>query len=98
MAKWRWYLTIAAVRQYMDLAGLCGPLEESNPDFIRAEEELGQLSLDSTAAQTPLSDSCAAIYRGKVTIGGKRVRIECTVMEQPNKDGGLPQLLRVRRK
>lgn len=35
---WRWYLTIAAVRQYMELAGLHGAMEDSNPDFQRAQE------------------------------------------------------------
>lgn len=34
---WRWYLTIAAVRQYMELAGLTGELEDDNPDFLRAQ-------------------------------------------------------------
>ena len=33
---WRWYITIAAVRQYMDLAGMTGPMEDSNPDFVAA--------------------------------------------------------------
>ena len=93
--KWRWYLTIAAVGQYMQLAGLRGPLEDGNPDFLRAEKELGELSLTAKPARTAETRSGAAFYRGKVTIAGKRRRIECTVMPIPRKEGALPQLLRV---
>lgn len=92
---WRWYLTIAAVRQYMTLAGLRGPLEMSNPDFARAQEELGELSLTANLARTPEKKSGALTYRGKVTIAGKRRRIECTVMPQGREEGDLPQLVRV---
>lgn len=92
---WRWYLTIAAVRQYMELAGLRGPLEETNQDFVLAQDELGELSLTAKPARTAETKSGAVIYRGKVTIGGKRRRIECTVMPIPRTEGQLPQLLRV---
>lgn len=40
MTAYRWYITISAVRQYMALAGLRGPLTDDNPDFVRAEREL----------------------------------------------------------
>ncbi len=92
---WRWYLTIAAVRQYMDLAGLRGKLEDDNPDFVRAQEALGELSLTAKPARTAETKSGAVIYRGKITIAGKRRRIECTVMPIPRVEGELPQLLRV---
>lgn len=92
---WRWYLTIAAVQQYMELAGLTGPLEDSNPNFLRAQQELGELSLTAKPAATAETKSGAVIYRGKVTINGKRQRIECTVMPIPRVEGKLPQLLRV---
>lgn len=95
---WRWYLTIAAVRQYMTLAGLRGPLEETNPDFRAAQDALGELSLTTKPARTAETKSGAVIYRGKVTIHGKRRRIECTVctvMPIPRTEGALPQLLRV---
>jgi hypothetical protein len=77
-----WYLTIAAVRQYMELAGLRG-------------DALGELSLSAKPARTAETKSGAVIYRGKVTIAGKRRRIECTVMPIPRVEGQLPQLLRV---
>jgi hypothetical protein len=96
--KWRWYLTVEAIRQYMQLAGLTGPLERTNPDFARAEDELGELSLTAKPARTAEARSGALTYRGKVTIAGKRRRIECTVMPMPRQEGALPQLLRVRLK
>lgn len=92
---WRWYITIAAVRQYMELAGLRGELEETNPDFVAAQNALGELSLTAKPARTAETKSGAVIYRGKVTIAGKRRRIECTVMPIPRTEGNLPQLLRV---
>jgi len=95
MAAWRWYLTIAAVRQYMVLAGLSGELEDDNPDFLAAQNALGELSLTAKPARTAETESGAVIYRGKVTIAGKRRRIECTVMPIPRTEGKLPQLLRV---
>jgi len=92
---WRWYLTVAAVRQFMQLADLYGPLEMDNPDFVRAQEILGELSLTAKLARTPASTSGALTYRGKITIGGKRRRIECKVMPQGRAEGDLPQLVRV---
>ena len=92
---WKWYLTIAAVRQYMALAGLRGELEDDNPDFLQAQNELGELSLTAKPVIGKDTASGAALYRGKVTIHGKRRRIECTVMPVPRVEGSLPQLLRV---
>lgn len=92
---WRWYITIAAVRQYMTLAGLSGELEDDNPDFLTAQNALGGLSLAAKLVEGKNTESGAVIYRGKVTIGGKRRRIEYTVMPMPRTEGDLPQLLRV---
>lgn len=94
-AEWRWYLTISAVRQYMQLAGLSGPLEPDNPDFVRAERELGAYSLTARAANKSTA-SGAEIYRtGNVTVGGRKMRLEFTVMPAPRREGDKPQLLRV---
>ena len=95
--KWRWYLSIAAVRQYMDLAGLRGPLEDDNHDFAQAQEALGELSLTAKVATTAsdATKSGGVVYRGKVTIHGKRRRVECVVMPWPREEGKLPQLVRV---
>jgi len=70
--RWNWYITIAAVEQYMHLAGLRGPLEDSNPAFLHAQDVLGELSLTATLARTPPSRSGALTYRGKVTLHGNR--------------------------
>jgi len=79
----------------MDLAGLRGELEDDNPDYVRAMEALGELSLTAQPVVGKDTQSGAALYRGKVTIAGKRRRIECTVMPIPRSEGSLPQLLRV---
>jgi len=96
--KWHWYLSVEAVRQYMSLAGLRGELEDENPDYRAAMDDLGELSLTAKLARTPPSKSGALTYRGKVNIQGKRRRIECTVMPHRREEGDLPQLLRVRLK
>lgn len=98
--RWEWYLTIAAVRQYMALAGLSGEMEERNPDFVRAQNELGEYSLTSRPVIGKNTESGAAIYRtGQIVLNGRnRVRLEFTVMPVPRAEGGLPQLIRVTRK
>lgn len=50
--KWKWYVTIAAVRQWMELTGGSGPLEDTNPDFVWAQNELGDFSLMAKLAPT----------------------------------------------
>jgi hypothetical protein len=97
MATWKWYITIAAVRQWMTLTGRAGDLEDDNPGFIDAQNELGDLSLTATLAldASEKQRNGASIYRGKVTVKGKRVRAECTVMPPLRSEGPLPQLVRV---
>lgn len=96
MQRWRWYLSIAAVRQYMEIAGLRGELEDNNPDFVRAQNELGAVSLTATPADAPPSDSGGIIYRPWVHIHGRRTRLELTVTPAGRSEGDLPQLVRVR--
>jgi hypothetical protein len=93
--KWRWYLTVAAVRQFMELTGRRGDLEDDNLEFVAAQNELGELSISAKPARTAETKSGAVVYRGKITLRGKRQRVECTVMPIPRKEGALPQLLRV---
>jgi hypothetical protein len=95
---WRWYITIAAVRQYMELAGLRGELEDHNPDFVRAQNDLGEHSLTARVVRGKDSASGAIVYRteGKTTLpNGRKTRLEFTVMPIPRKEGAMPQLLRV---
>ena len=96
--KGNWYLSIAAVRDYMSICGLSGPLEETNVDFLKAIGDLTQLSLSARLADTAKTQSGASIYRGKVTIRGLRQRIECPVQDAVREEGELPQLVRVRLK
>ncbi len=95
MTKWKWYLTIAAVRQYMDIAGLKGECELENQDFVAAQNALGDLSLTATPADTPPTRSGGIIYRCWTHLRGRRQRLELTVMPAPRDEGSLPQLVRV---
>jgi hypothetical protein len=81
----------------MTLTGRAGDLEDDNPGFIDAQNELGDLSLTATLAldASEKQRNGASIYRGKVTVKGKRVRAECTVMPPLRSEGPLPQLVRV---
>lgn len=98
-SNWRWYISIAAISEYMAITGCSGPLEDSNPDFIRAEQELGAHS--QTARLTPhVLRSGAVTYRsGKMKIRGRGGRrLEFVVAEVPRAEGPLPQLVSVRSK
>jgi hypothetical protein len=93
---WRWYITIAAVRQYMALAGISGELEDTNPAFLAAQSALGGYSLTARVVEGKNTESGALIYRtGTVQVGERRMRLEFTVMPIPRAEGALPQLLRV---
>lgn len=94
---WKWYITFAAVQQWMKLTGRHGELDDDNHDFVAAQNELGDLSLTAKLSEvaSEKQQSGASIYRGKVTVMGKRVRAECTVMPPIRSEGPLPQLVRV---
>lgn len=92
---WAWYISIAAVRQYMAITGRRGELEDTNPDFVEAQDELRELSLTARLAPTAKAASGALTYRGKITLNGKRRRVELTVMPAGRVEGDLPQLVRV---
>lgn len=97
---WRWYITIAAVRQWMNIAGLSGELEDTNPQFLAAQERLRQLSLEARAVGKTLHTG-AEVYRsaGQVeTRPGWKVRLQYLVMPAPRAEGALPQLVSVRTK
>lgn len=98
MAKWRWYISITAVREWMRLAGLSGPCEDANPDFVAAQETLGELSLTARLSRAPPNEHGALTYRGKVTLGSRRRRVECYVQTGRREEGRLPQLVWVRLK
>ena len=97
-----WYVTIAALREYMAMAGYRGELEDDNPDFRAAERELLDLiSSDRVRDTGRRSDSGAETWRtGRIRLARlpRSVILELTVMPGPRAEGPLPQLLRVRRK
>lgn len=99
MSDWRWYLTIAAVREWMTLTGRNGPLENNNPAFLAAQSELGELSLTARLSEAATArrkfDRGDAVYRGSATVKGKRRRVECIVMPPQVFEGPLPALVRV---
>ena len=93
-----WYLTVKAVREYMEICGLSGPLESDNPEFVRAERELVEISQTAKPADTPLTDSGGVIYRVWVESPKGRLRLELTVMPWTRPEGDASQLVRVRLK
>jgi len=102
---WKWYLTIAAVRQYMELAGLRGELEDDNPDYRAAMDDLGELSLTAQRVEGKETRSGGEVWRGRITLyrrrhgkivlPGKKHRVECVVMPPIRSEGDLPQLVRI---
>lgn len=65
---WHWYITIAAVREWMHLTGRGGELEDSNPEFVAAQNELGDLSLTATLSESATAKQIngASVYRGSL--------------------------------
>lgn len=98
MQRWKWYLTIASIKQFMALTGRSGECEDDNPDFVAAQHELGEISLTATPADTPPTSSGGIIYRPNVLIAGRKTRLELTVVPAGRAEGDLPQLVRVRLK
>lgn len=93
--KWRWYITIAAIKEWMRINRRYGPLEYGNHAFERSENELGELSLTSRLSSSPPAIPGQQLWRGKLTLGSVRQRVECSIA--PAQDGGrLPALVWVR--
>jgi hypothetical protein len=84
----------------MELTGRGGDCEEDNPDFIASQNELGELSLTANFSleASEKQKSGGSVYRGKVTVKGKRIRAECVVMPPIRSEGNLPQLVWVSKK
>jgi hypothetical protein len=98
-SHWQWYISIRAIRDYLQIMGYpapAGEISEDDPYFQRAEQELGAYSI--TAKLTPRTlKSGAVIYRsGKLSIRGRGGRrLEFVVVETPRAEGLLPQLVKV---
>lgn len=94
--EWKWYITVAAIEQFMNICRMPGDLLDEDPNFRKALDQLGEFSLTARRADIPPTESGAEIHRAKITLQGKRYRIEFTVQPQLRNEGKLPQLLRVR--
>lgn len=93
---YRWYLSAAAIREYLAIAGL--PDDDGGPNWGRAERELGA---HAEAARQSGSNNHSLIFRtGRVRVGDrtKSTRLELFVRHTPREEGGLPQLVAVRNK
>jgi hypothetical protein len=93
---WRWYISIAAIKNYMRIMDWPGPLEDENPFFRRAESELGAYSLTARLSNRTLP-SGAVVYRsGRIQIPGRGSRrLDFVVVETLRAEGLLPQLVEV---
>lgn len=89
----RWYITVAAVHEFQRICGL--PRATEGPDF---DDPAKQLTAACDAARIKKTEPHREIYEAKVTVHGKRVRLELYVSTTPRPEGPLPQLVRVRRK
>lgn len=95
-AKYRWYLSAQAVRDYIDISGLTD--DDGGKDWLRAERELGA---HADAAREAGHNEQSTIYRtGRVRVGDrpKSTRLEMFVRHTQREEGSLPQLVAVRDK
>jgi hypothetical protein len=92
----RWYVSAAAVKQYMAVAGY--PAEDDGEWFDRAERELADLADESRLAKDVGPGQRSQQWRVKATIKGRRTRLELVVAVEQRAEGDLPQLIAVRNK
>jgi len=97
-----WYISIAAIEEYMWTAVYHGSSELTNPDFVEAERALLELCASAEVRDTGTrTGSGGQIWRtGRITVGRRprAVRLELTVMPAERVEGQKPQLVRVRLK
>lgn len=95
--NFRWYLTAAAVKQYLVIAGL--PDDDGGPAWGQAEQEL---SVHIATAREAGHNDNSLIYRtsGRVLCGRRprAKRLEFYVRHNPREEGSLPQLIAIRDK
>jgi hypothetical protein len=92
---WPFYISIAAVREYMREVGYSGPLEDDNPQFVAAQNELGDASLVAKRTETPGLKGTVIYRTGNLRVGPRKLvsRIELSVSFAPNKAGDKPQVV-----
>lgn len=92
----RWYITVAAVRDYMRIQGYAGSTD--GPVFDRAAIELEDLCEQAKLAKDVGPDQQSQLWRVKATVRDKRTRLELVVSTEPRPEGPLPQLIAIRNK
>lgn len=92
----RWYISAAAVKQYMAIQGYEG--SPDGPVFDRAAIELEHLCDEARLAKDAGEHSPNQQWRVKATVRGKRTRLELIVSLEQRPEGPLPQLIAVRNK
>ncbi len=93
---YRWYLSAAAVKEYLALAGLRD--DDGGPNWARAERELGA---HAEVAREAGENNHSLIFRtGRVRVGDrpKSTRLEFYVRHTPRAEGDKAQLVAVRDK
>lgn len=91
-----WYISAAAVKQYMAIQGYHG--SDDGPVFDRAAAELDALCAESRLAKDVGPGQDSQQWRVKATVRGKRTRLELIVSLSHRPEGELPQLIAVRNK
>lgn len=91
-----WYISAAAVKQYMAIQGY--QPDDDGPGFDHAAKELESLAAESRLAKDIDNKSRTQQWRVKATVRGRRTRLELIVSVEQRKEGPLPQLIAVRNK
>lgn len=92
----RWYISAAAVKQYMAIMG--HPPDDDGPGFDRAAKELDALTQEARLAKDIGPGQQSQLWRVKATVRGRRSRLELIVSLSARREGDLPQLIAVRNK
>lgn len=95
ITPYRWYLSAAAVKEYLALMGLD---DDGGPNWLRAERELG--AHIESARQVALNEKSVIFRTGRVRVGDgtKSTRLEFYVRHCPRTEGDKAQLVAVRDK
>lgn len=92
----KFYISAAAVRQYMQILGRA--INSDGPEFDRAAVELEQLAEEARLAKDVGPGQHHQQWRVKATVRGRRTRLELIVSVEQRSEGPLPQLIAVRNK
>jgi hypothetical protein len=90
-----WYISAAAVKEFMQICGL--PAQEEGPSFDRAAVELEKACDEARLVKAAgEANRNAAIYRTTAVIRGRKWQLDIYVAEQPRAEGDHSQVVRVR--